>query len=370
LEKGNIKGDETMATNRERFLKIARFESKGELFLPSNWQWFWRGTLERWEKEGLPTDVHLAEYFGFQRTEMVPIRNGLIPPFELQILEEDATQEVIIDRDGAKKRILKENRERSMDQWLEYPVKDRKSWQEYKKRLNPHSPIRYPLWWEEKKEQYQQRDYPLGIHAGSFFGQIRNWIGIENLSYLTVDNPALIEEIEEYVEYLVIETIKPALQDIKIDFALFWEDMAYKTGSLVSLDFVRKYMLPHYKKVTELLRSHGVDIITLDSDGNIEELIPLWLETGINCVYPNEVAAGMDVVALRKKYGQDLILEGGIDKRALAKGKKEIEEEVNKKVPYLLSTGGYFPGIDHSVPHDVPFENYKYYLELVKKLGT
>ena len=358
-----------MAT-RERFLKIARFQSKGELFLPSNWQWFWQGTLERWEKEGLPADVYLTEYFSFQRTEMVPVRHDLIPPFETQLLEEDATHEVIIDRDGAKKRILKEKRERSMDQWIEYPVRDRKTWQEYKKRLNPHSPVRYPLWWEEKKEQYKQRDYPLGISVGSFFGWIRNWIGIENLSYLTVDDPVLIEEIEEYVEHFITETIKLALKDVRFDFAHFWEDMAYKSGSLVSLDFVRKYMMPHYKKVTDLLHTHGVDIITLDSDGNIEELIPLWLEAGINGVIPNEVAAGMDVVALRKKYGQDLIISGGIDKRVLAKGKKEIAEEVDKKVPYLLSTGGYFPGIDHSVPPDVPFANYVYYLDLLKKAAS
>ena len=354
---------------REKFLKIARFESKGDVSLPSVWQWFWNETIQRWKREGMPSDVYREEYFGFDRMEMVPLNLGLLPPFDVETLEEDATYKVIIDGDGAKKRVRKEKRELSMDQWIEYPIKNRKDWQEYKKRLNPHSPARYPLWWEEKKKDYQQRDYPLGIGVGSFFGWIRNWVGIENLSYLTVDDPTLIEEMEEHLEYFIIEAIKPALRDIRFDFAHFWEDMAYKTGSLVSMEFVKKYMMPHYKKVTELLHSSGVEIITLDSDGNINELIPFWLESGINGILPNEVAAGVDVVELRKKYGQDLIIEGGIDKRALAKGKKDIEEEVLKKVPYLLSSGGYFPGIDHSVPPDVPFENYLYYLELVRKLA-
>jgi len=78
----------------------------------------------------------------------------------------------------------------------------------------------------------------------------------------------------------------------------------------------------------------------------------------------------MDVVAMRKKFGRNLIIEGGIDKRVLSKGKKEIEEEVNKKVPELLKDGGYFPGIDHSLPPDVPLENYLYYLKLIREIGS
>ena len=358
-------------------MKIAHFESS-DLILPVLWQWFFPETFDRWKKEGLPANVRLDSetqtqigiaYFGFNKVEMVPIDLSLTPVFDIKTLEENAIHKIIIDRDGVKKKIFKEHRMESMDQWLEYPVKDRKTWREHKKRLNPHSPARYPLWWKEEKERYKKRDYPLGIRAGSFFGWMRNWIGIENLSYLMRDDPALIEEINEHLEYSYIETLKPALEDIKFDFAHFWEDMAYKTGSLVSPSFVKKYMVPHYKKVTELLRSKGIDIITLDSDGNIWELIPIWLDCGINGVLPNEVAAGMDIVKMRKKFGKNLIIIGGIDKRVLAKGKKEIEKEVMSKVPYLLSSGGCFPCIDHCVPPNVPFDNYLYYLELIRKLA-
>jgi uroporphyrinogen decarboxylase len=358
-----------MASAREKFLRIARFESTGELMLPSLWQWFWSESLVRWQNEGMPAGVHFQEYFGFERMEMIPINLGVVPSFEVETLEEDATHKVIRDGDGAKKRVLKEHRGTSMDQWIEYPVKDRKTWEAYKKRLDPHSPIRYPLWWEEKKEEYKHRGHPLGISVGSFFGWTRNWIGIENLSYLTMDNPALIEEIGEYLEYFIIETIKPALSEIQFDFAHFWEDMAWNRGSLVSLEFVRKYMVPHYKKVTDLLHSHGIDIITLDSDGDVNALIPIWLDCGINGILPNEVAAHMDVVQMRKRFGKDLVISGGIDKRALAGTRKQVEEEVMNKVPYVLSTGGFFPGVDHAVPPDVPFENYLYYLELLRKVA-
>ena len=99
-------------------------------------------------------------------------------------------------------------------------------------------------------------------------------------------------------------------------------------------------------------------------------MIPVWLECGINGVMPNEVAAGMDIAEMRRRFGKDLIIGGGIDKRVLARSKREIEKEITSKVPYLLSTGGYFPCVDHSVPPDVPFENYLYYLQLLRKVAA
>ena len=128
-------------------------------------------------------------------------------------------------------------------------------------------------------------------------------------------------------------------------------------------------MMPRYKKITDLLRSYGVDVIYLDSDGNVEQLIPLWLEVGINFLWPFEVAAGNDAVALRKKYGKDLIIGGTIDKRALIKGKEAIREEVMSKVPFLLESGGYFPSVDHGVPPDVTFKSYCYYINLIREIA-
>jgi uroporphyrinogen decarboxylase len=132
---------------------------------------------------------------------------------------------------------------------------------------------------------------------------------------------------------------------------------------------VRKFMLPRYKKVTDLLHSYGVDVIYLDSDGNLNELIPLWLEVGINLIWPFEVAAGNDAVALRKKYGKEIILTGNIDKRALIKGKETIRQEVMSKVPFLLESGGYFPSVDHTVPPDVTFDNYCYFINTLREVA-
>jgi hypothetical protein len=173
----------------------------------------------------------------------------------------------------------------------------------------------------------------------------------------------------EQLLHLELELIKRVVKDIKVDQADFSEDIAYKTGPLISPAMVKKFMVPRYKKIADLLRSNGVDLIYLDSDGKVMELIPLWLEAGINYVWPLEQAASNDAVALRKKYGKDLILGGGIDKRALIKGKEAIKEEVMSKVPFLLEKGGYFPSVDHLVPTDVTFENFCYYINTLREVA-
>ena len=128
-------------------------------------------------------------------------------------------------------------------------------------------------------------------------------------------------------------------------------------------------MLPRYRQITDFLHSHGIDILHADSDGNIDELIPLWLEVGVNFPWPLEVAAGMDAVALRKKYGKDIILGGNIDKRVFIRGKEAIKQEVMSKVPYLVETGPYFPCLDHVIPADISLEGFRYYIDLLREIG-
>ncbi len=305
---------------------------------------------------------------------MLGEHTALMPAFEWQVLEETKDHRIVITQEGIKRKEFipktrgEEKTPRSMSQWLEFPIKNYKDWQRFKKRLNPNSPARYPEYWNDNKLYWQNRNYPLGLKVGSFYGWVRDWVGMENLSLMFYDNSSLVHEIMEYLEYFIIETIRKAVEEIQFDFAHFWEDMAYKTGSLISPKMFKEFILPHYKKVTDFLHAYGVEIITVDSDGNIDELIPLWVEGGVNGFLPLEVAAGMHAADLRKKYGKNLLLIGNIDKRALIRGKEAIRKEVTCKVPYLLSQGGYFPTIDHAVPPDVPFENYMYYLQLLREI--
>jgi uroporphyrinogen decarboxylase len=126
-------------------------------------------------------------------------------------------------------------------------------------------------------------------------------------------------------------------------------------------------MLPRYRKVVDFLRGRGVKYIGLDSDGLIDPLIPVWLDAGLNCLYPFEVQAGMDVLAVRKKYGKELRIWGGVDKRALASGPVAIDTELARLHP-LMTEGGYIPHTDHSLPPDISFQNYIYFMKKMSEI--
>lgn len=160
----------------------------------------------------------------------------------------------------------------------------------------------------------------------------------------------------------IIAIMDQILDVTPVDMFLFWEDMAYKSAPLLSPAMARRYMLPRYRRVVDFLRSRGVRYIGLDSDGQVDPLIPVWLDAGLNYLYPFEVQAGMDVIAVRKKYGKELRLMGGVDKRALAHGPAAIDAEL-ERLSGLIHAGGYLPHTDHSCPPDVSFQNFCYYME-------
>ena len=124
-----------------------------------------------------------------------------------------------------------------------------------------------------------------------------------------------------------------------------------------------------YHDQTRVIPPKDIDVIMVDSDGNIDQLLPLGLEGGVNGFWPLECAAGMDAVALRQKYGNNATLAGNMDKRALLKDKTAIRQEVTSKLPYLLKTGGFFPSIDHLVPPDTPWENYVYFINTLREVA-
>jgi len=333
-------------------------------------QWTFHDTLMRWFREGMPRDHHFNSYFGFDRMEMIPLSVGPWPPVDSKVIEQTAEWHIVEDELGGLTKCWSD-REIGMSQWIRYPVRDPESWQAFKSRLRPDTAVRYPEYWDDLKRCYRGRDYPLGITAGSYYGWIRNWVGMENLALWYYDCPDLVHEMTEYVADFVLAIIERALEEVpEIDYAVVWEDMAMKTGSLISPQLFRDFMLEPLKRVTRALNQAGINIIMVDCDGKVDELIPLWLEANVNLVYPLEVAADCDPVRYREQFGSQLLMIGGIDKRALREGcdRATIEREVLSKVPALVPQGGYSPFVDHAVPPDVSLANFKYYIDLVHEI--
>jgi len=335
-------------------------------------------TQERWEKEGLPKGLsrqQLFDYFGFDHidawgNDRLHVNDNVIPPYSAELIEETVDYVIRREANGDVVKILKNTPPPAMPQFISHAVTDRRSWLDLKKRLDPDAPGRLPPNLSKLALDSPVRRTPLGVWLGGTYGLIRNWMGVENASYLFHDDPVLIEEMIEHLTFFY-STIAAKIfkTGIQLDWVMFWEDMCYNHGPLLSPDMYAKYCLPFYRTMIEMVMRHNVKVIMLDSDGRISDLIPLWLEVGINVMHPMEVAAGMDVRETRRQYGNQVRFLGGIDKRAIARGPAAIDAEVIPKVSAIMeSGGGMVAECDHGVPPDISLADFTYFHDLVRRL--
>ena len=192
-------------------------------------------------------------------------------------------------------------------------------------------------------------------------------MGLEALCLSLYDDRPFVEQVVEEIADFALACLDRALAGVTYDFASFCEDMAHKTGPMIDPKLYRELWGPHYRRLVDRIHRAGIETIFLDSDGNLDKLIPIWLDLGINFIYPLEVAAGMDVVKLRKRFGRALIMGGGIDKRVLAGDKAGIKRMVERIAP-MVQEGGYLPCPDHCIPPDVSWENFIYYEQLMSAI--
>ena len=355
---------------------------------------FWNETFEAWYDQGLPRQVNRTnsdDHFGMDslfrcvldaessalitpadpnRTVFEGVSVGLMPPFESVVLEDRGDAEVVQQPDGV--RVLKNKSMSSIPLHQGHLLVDRESWtKHYRPRLDPDTPGRYPDNWERCAELWRdpQRELPIFLSGGSLYGWIRNWMGLEAVSVAVYDDPAWFEEMVTTVADCVTGVLTRVLETGgTFEGCALWEDMCYKSGPLLGPAQFKRYLVPHYRRLTDLLRGHGVDVVWVDCDGKIDELVPLWIDAGVNCMFPIEVGTwGGDPIEFRRQYGKDLLLMGGFDKNILARGKTEIEAEVRRLAP-LVEEGGYIGFCDHRVPPNVPLEDYLHFLKTARQV--
>jgi uroporphyrinogen decarboxylase len=294
----------------------------------------------------------------------------LQPEFEEKVLEEHGDHVIFQQADGV--RVLKRKFMSSIPQPQSHLLTDRESWRKhFKPRLDPTTPSRFPSDWAARVAAWKDpnRDEVIALRGGSLYGKLRNWMGVENLSYVLYDDPAWFEEMVSTVADCIIGVLERVLASgVQFDGCGMWEDMAYRGGPLLSPSHFKKYLSPHYRRITDLLHNYNVDVVWLDCDGKIDDLIPLWLEAGVNCMFPVEIGVwGADPLKFRQEYGRDLLMMGGFDKHILQSSEAEIEAEVYRLLP-LIEEGGYIGFCDHRVPPDVSLKNYLFYLETVRRV--
>ena len=372
-------------THRERYVQALTFGNPDKIpFSPGGPR---EKTLKRWHAEGLPENVNymdaLYDILGFHPEPAEKPAPGLgvdfrmIPQFEEKVLEHKNGHYIVQDWMGAITEIsdeydytyIRAARDFVTRKWHRFPVQNRQDFEEkIKWRYDPKAPGRFPPDFEERCEKNRDRDTIAAIHFNAPFWQLREWCGFEGLCTLMVDDPEFVEEMAEFWTNFVLETMRPILQRVRLDSVGMSEDMAYKSFSMISPAMVRRFLKPAYDAWVPEIRKSGCPIIDMDSDGFIGELIPIWIESGINVCDPIEVAAGNDINEFRARFGNRMAYKGGIDKRAIAAGGETMRGELERVVPPMLKTGGFIPGCDHGVPHDISWPNFIEYSRLLAQM--
>jgi len=327
-----------------------------------------------WPTQGFPLDREVKEYFNMDDTQqLIDVNYLFYPMFDVKIVEEDDDRLVYWDIDGVKKLFNKETG--VLPTPLEYPVRDWESWIKVKaERLNMEQiKERFPKNWKEKVLEYKYRDYPLGVGGLPFgvFGTLAHIMGYEALFCAYYEEPELVHDMIDTFTELWIAIMEEILKDVEVDFIQFWEDISGTYGPMVAPVTMREFMVPYYKRITDFGRAHGIEIHIVDTDGDCNSIIPVFMDGGINVMYPFEVHAGMDVLKVRKEFPQ-LACTGGINKMTVLYGQKKIDELL-AHVKETLKVGGYIPHGDHFIPPEVDFENFKYYRtrlnEIIDEMG-
>ncbi len=381
-------------TTRERLRAVLRYEPYDRL--PVLHFGFLAATVERWRDEGhltpdeataamggdgSPGEDVLTAKLGFDDNyhRVFGPDTRIRPTFPGRVVEElpDGYTKVL---NGFGAVLLTHPTNQSIPAEVDHLLKDRASWDEhFRPRLN-FQPERvdqvgvncagtWRRFDQGGREWLQQPDRPTHIllHCGSLYGALRDYLGVENLCYLTADDPGLLAEMIEVIGELSYRCVERALQSgIAWDLAHFWEDICFKNGPLVNPRLFGELVGPQYGRITELLARHGVDLVSLDCDGKIDDLLPVWLENGVRVMFPIEVGTwAASLAPWRERYGQQVLGVGGTDKRVFQRDYAAVDAEI-ERLRRLVDLGGYIPCPDHRLPHDNKWENVQYYCERMR----
>ncbi|MBI3991486.1 MAG: hypothetical protein HY350_04980, partial [Candidatus Omnitrophica bacterium] len=328
----------------------------------------WLETRNRWNKEGLPEGVDEHKYFNaVPVVTWVGVNGGLYPLFEREVIKETDEYRIVRAEDGV---VQQEWKNKScIPHYIDFTLKTAKDWDEYKKRLQPNVK-RIPEDLDKKIAEAEESDLPIAIGCAPMMGWIRNWMGVENMSYLMYDNQDVYADMVNTLAELTCWSIDQVLPRMnkKPDICWGWEDICGKAGPLVSPNIFKRCVAQGYRKIRNKLEEYGIRLFAIDSDGDVSSLVGLWLESGVNVQFPIEIGTwNADPMEYRKKYGGELRIIGGFNKLVLEKGRSDIDAEIERRLP-LMRDGGFVVMPDHLITPGVSLENYKYYLERIRAL--
>lgn len=355
-------------TARERFNRQMHYQPVDRCF---NMEFgYWEENFHEWDlfvKNGVTNNEEADRFFSFDPIAMVGANTWMAPAFEYKIVRETETTKIIQNGDGLFAEVPKDGHD-TIPHYVKSSVVTPEDWKRVKEeKFQRNHQSRIPDIEALRQQHPSTRDYPLGISCGSMIGRIRDMLTFEGLAYATYDYPEMVEDMVETCCVIVEDILDCILPHIDFDYASGWEDICFKNGPIVSVDFFKNVVAPRYKRIQKKLAANGIDIWYIDCDGDVRPIMPYFLESGVNCLFPFEVNGCAHPAELFKEYGKDLRIMGGVDKIQLGNGPAAIKAYMKTLVP-LVERGGYIPFCDHRCPPNVKPADYLYYLDLKEQM--
>lgn len=326
----------------------------------------WAATIERWQHEGMPADMSFVDYFGLDHVAHLRLDNS--PRYEERTLSETETERVYTSSWGVTMKQWKHAA--STPEFLAHTVVDPESWQAAKARMVPsrdripwdYLAANYPIW--------RQKGYWLQGILWFGFDVTHSWmVGTERVLMALAENPTWVRDMIE-TELEVDLALWDMVWDAGYHFdSVFWyDDMGYKGHQFFSMRTYRNILKPFHQRAIDWAHKKGIKA-HLHSCGDVRPYVPELISMGLDALNPLEVKAGMNPIELKRQYGKDLVLHGGIN-AVLWDQPEAIREEMQRVVPVVKESGGYIFSSDHSVPSTVSLEDFRQIIALAKKLGA
>lgn len=350
----------TPCVRREEYLDYMTFrENKRPLFTEIFGPLI--GLKEEWAEQGASPDELDLSAFNYRAPMRagIPVSTGWIGGEPEQVLEETEDYTITRDRMGRTMKLSKGYATLPLP--LDHPVKCMDDWLKVKHHYE-FSEERFGADWEQVARDHLDAGRALMVGIPGGFDEPRQLMGEEELCVAFYGQPELIHDILQTIGDTAFEVLERVSSAVQVDELSVHEDLAGKSGPLVGPKQVAEFIKPYYRRIWDMLQDRGARLFSQDSDGDMNPVIPAFMDAGVNVMYPFEPAAGMDIVQVREAYGTKLAFWGGIDKHVLRRGKEEIEAELEYKIPPMVRTGGCVLGLDHRIPNGTPLENYRFYI--------
>ncbi len=355
-------------TGRERFRRQMNSQGVDRCF---NMEFgYWDENFTEWKMfrdNGIRDNAEADRFFGFDRIECIGGNTWMSPPFESKVIETRGSSKILINGDGLLAEVPLDGHD-TIPHYLKASIVTPEDWKRCREeRFRRDDPARKIDVAALQALHPETRDYPLGVYCGSMIGKIRDMLTFEGLAYAMFDYPEMVEDMVETCCVLVEDALDQLLPHFRFDFASGWEDICFKNGPIVTVDFFRDIVMPRYKRIRRKLDQYGIDLWYTDCDGDVRPILPYFLEGGINCLFPFEVMGCAHPGELLDRYRGQLRIMGGFDKIQLGSGREAIKAYMESLVPYV-ERGGYIPFCDHRCPPNVDENDYLYYLDLKQRM--